>query len=31
MDFGCAQIIRRGEDGFVGCCDLRRDSISIGV
>ena len=31
MDFGCAQIIRRGEDGYIGCCDMRRDSISIGV
>ncbi len=30
MDFGCSQIIRRGEDGYVGCCDMRRDSISIG-
>jgi len=31
MDFGCAQIIRRGDDGYVGCCDMRRDSISIGL
>lgn len=31
MDFGCAQIIRRGEDGYIGCCDMRRDSISIGM
>jgi gamma-glutamyltranspeptidase/glutathione hydrolase len=31
MDFGCAQIIRRGDDGYVGCCDMRRDSISIGM
>ncbi len=31
MDFGSAQIIRRAEDGYVGCCDMRRDSISIGL
>jgi len=31
MDFGCAQIIRRMEDGCMGCCDMRRDSISIGL
>jgi len=31
MDFGCAQIIRRGTDGYVGACDLRRDSITIGL
>jgi gamma-glutamyltranspeptidase/glutathione hydrolase len=31
MDFGCAQIIRRGADGYIGCCDMRRDSISVGL
>ncbi|MCZ7563197.1 MAG: gamma-glutamyltransferase family protein [Burkholderiales bacterium] len=31
MDFGCAQIVRRMADGFMGCCDMRRDSISIGL
>lgn len=29
-DFGCAQIIRRIDGGYVGCCDMRRDSLSVG-
>lgn len=29
-DFGCAQIIRRIDDGYVGCCDMRRDSLAVG-
>lgn len=29
-DFGCAQIIRRIEGGYVGCCDMRRDSLAVG-
>ncbi|MCC6611274.1 MAG: gamma-glutamyltransferase family protein [Burkholderiales bacterium] len=29
-DFGCAQIVRRMADGHMGCCDMRRDSISVG-
>jgi len=31
MDFGCAQIIGRAADGYMGCCDMRRDSISVGL
>ena len=30
MDFGCAQIIRRVDEGYVGCCDMRRDSHAAG-
>lgn len=30
--FGCAQIIRRieGTSGYIGCCDMRRDSLAVG-
>ncbi len=28
--FGCGQIIRRIDSGYVGCCDMRRDSLAAG-
>ena len=30
MDFGCSQIIRRIDDGYVAASDARRDSLAVG-
>jgi gamma-glutamyltranspeptidase/glutathione hydrolase len=30
MDFGCAQIARRLEDGYLAASDARRDSLAVG-
>ncbi len=30
MDFGCSQIIRRIDDGYLAASDARRDSLAVG-
>ena len=30
MDFGCSQIIRRLDDGYMAASDARRDSLAVG-